>query len=485
MTIHGTQSRHWASVGQRFAGDAALVFVSFYVASVYRFGTLQPPKFSWYLPNVALASVLLPSLIYILGLYATESLHHSRLRRSVLLLGACTVAMFGVLAYGSLDFTARVGRGVLGVAVILAVASVWIHHMLIQSRARSNPMRMGFLIFGPEDEEEARRLMDCEKPHIAFVGFVTAGGYQTAMLDPGMHIGGLETTRPEHLVARIDTLICNSAPVQFRSIASAVRQLRYRGMNVIALTDAFEELFQMVPLEIVDDHWLLQVSALPGALYVKKVKRAFDVITSLALLVVLGPVCLLAMLCIRLGSKGPVIFRQERCGRFGKTFILLKLRSMRTDAEADGPQWSQVNDRRVTWFGRFLRKYRIDEIPQLINVLRGDMSIVGPRPERPEFAAQIEREVPLFSERLMLQPGITGWAQVRYPYGSTVDDARRKLEHDLYYLKHMSLFLDLFILLDTVQTVLGGVRYSTTHAPAALSARVPGGLAGKEAASEH
>jgi lipopolysaccharide/colanic/teichoic acid biosynthesis glycosyltransferase len=146
-----------------------------------------------------------------------------------------------------------------------------------------------------------------------------------------------------------------------------------------------------------------------------------------------------------------------RSGRFGKPFEVLKFRSMLVDAEADGQaRWWQANDPRETLLGKWLRKFRVDEIPQLVNILRGDMSFVGPRPERPEFVEQLSKEVPFYEERLMLLPGLTGWAQVNYPYGSSVDDARRKLEFDLYYLKHMSLVLDFFVLLDTIRAVVRG-----------------------------
>jgi len=150
------------------------------------------------------------------------------------------------------------------------------------------------------------------------------------------------------------------------------------------------------------------------------------------------------------------VFQRGRL-QMGETFLVHKLRTMRIDAEASGPQWSKVGgDSRVTFVGRFLRKFRIDEIPQLWNILRGEMSFVGPRPERPEFTEELAEQIPFFRERLLLRPGLTGWAQVCYPYGSSVDDARRKLEFDLYYIKHMSLSLDAFILLDTVKTVVRG-----------------------------
>jgi lipopolysaccharide/colanic/teichoic acid biosynthesis glycosyltransferase len=161
-------------------------------------------------------------------------------------------------------------------------------------------------------------------------------------------------------------------------------------------------------------------------------------------------------LAIRLDSKGPVVYRQKRVGLNGKNFWLLKFRSMRPDAEKhQQPQWAQVDDPRVTRVGKFLRKHRLDELPQFLNVIRGEMSFVGPRPERPEFVEQLRKEIPYYDERHFVRPGLTGWAQVQYRYGADVEDARRKLEYDLFYLKNLSVLFDLAIILKTVRIVLG------------------------------
>jgi len=165
----------------------------------------------------------------------------------------------------------------------------------------------------------------------------------------------------------------------------------------------------------------------------------------------------LASVAIFIESPGPVIYRQERVGRRGKRFTLLKFRSMTRDAEKDGkPAWAAVNDQRVTRVGRFLRKTRIDELPQLINVLRGEMSVVGPRPERPEFVAMLSEQVPFYAIRHSVKPGITGWAQVRYSYVATIEDSVKKLEYDIYYVKNHSMLLDALILLETIRVVLLG-----------------------------
>jgi len=187
-------------------------------------------------------------------------------------------------------------------------------------------------------------------------------------------------------------------------------------------------------------------------------KRLVDIIASLGLLLVAWPFMLLACLAILLenGLKSPVIYRQIRVGEDNKPFAVMKFRSMCTDAEKNGAQWAQKNDDRITSVGRFIRKVRIDELPQIFNVLKGEMSFVGPRPERPEFVDGFEQRIPFYAERHRVKPGITGWAQLCYPYGANEQDTINKLEYDLYYVKNYSLFLDISIILGTVEVILWG-----------------------------
>ncbi len=186
-------------------------------------------------------------------------------------------------------------------------------------------------------------------------------------------------------------------------------------------------------------------------------KRAIDIALSLGLLIVLAPLALLTAFAIKLDSPGPVLYRQKRVGQCGRIFEVLKFRSMRVDAEKDGPQWASVEDNRITAVGRIIRKLRIDEIPQTINVLKGEMSFVGPRPERPEFVTVLEEQIPHYQSRHLVKPGITGWAQVKHQYTASIDGAREKLKYDLYYVKEISPRLDLFIILLTFRVVLFGI----------------------------
>ena len=469
MSIYGNRSRHWDSVGRRFAADVVLVALSFYAASVIRFGQWWPNTLVFYLPSIVVCALLLASTIYILGLYSEESMHYSTFRRTVMLCGALALMFVVALAYGSLNFSARIGRGVMVVAVSLSSVSVWIHHALLRNVAKRRPLRLACLAITDDDVEEAFRLAAFDKPQVKFAGLLSGAGFEPAR-NRGLDVlGRFEDFDGARAAEYFDGIIVRQAHVMRPEISAPLRSLRYQGLHIMTLMDAFEDLYQMAPVELIDGGWLLQACSMPQMIYIRKLKRAFDIVVSFALLVLLGPVCLLAMLVIKLTSPGPVLFRQTRSGRHGKEFTVMKLRSMRADAEMNGPQWSKEGDHRVTKVGKILRKYRIDEIPQLINIFRGEMSFVGPRPERPEFVAQLEKQIPHYRERLHLQPGLTGWAQVCYPYGATVEDARRKLEYDLYYLKHMSLALDVFTLLDTIRIIMRGGARSVPLVPSLLA----------------
>jgi sugar transferase (PEP-CTERM system associated) len=237
---------------------------------------------------------------------------------------------------------------------------------------------------------------------------------------------------------------------------SELVSVKILGTRVIDLSTFFERETGRVDLGSLNPSWLILSEGFRNTdQFALIFKRVFDIVISALFLIASAPILLLTAIAVKATSTGPVFYRQERVGQFGKTFNVLKFRSMRQDAEAAGaPQWAAENDPRVTSVGRFIRAVRIDEIPQIFNVLNGDMSFVGPRPERPFFVKQLANEIPLYDERHVVKPGITGWAQVNYPYGASVDDARRKLEYDLYYVKNYSLFLDILILLQTARVVL-------------------------------
>jgi sugar transferase (PEP-CTERM system associated) len=258
----------------------------------------------------------------------------------------------------------------------------------------------------------------------------------------------VEETRPDIVVvAQIDRRGCFPT--------KALLECRLRGVRVEDWPTFYEKATGKILVTAVRPSWLIFADGFVKTPRTEIIKRLFDVSMSLLGITLSLPLMALAALAVKLESAGPVFYRQPRLGQNGCVFILNKFRSMRADAEKDsGPVWSTLRDPRITRVGSFLRRTRLDELPQLFNVLVGHMSFIGPRPERPEFVAELQKQIPYYMERLAVKPGITGWAQVRYEYGSTVEDAVEKLQYDLYYIKNLSLFLDLLIVLNTVQVVL-------------------------------
>lgn len=229
-----------------------------------------------------------------------------------------------------------------------------------------------------------------------------------------------------------------------------------RGGMLKTLSAFYENLLQEVPVHIVDCRMLLGSGWGIGRQSTEIAKRAFDVLLSLIGIVLMLPAASLVAVAVKLTSRGPMIYKQTRVGRFGKLFSIYKFRTMRVDAEDNGPKWASSSDERVTAIGEFLRRSHLDELPQLWNILIGQMSFVGPRPERPEFIAELSNEIPYYQLRHLVPPGLTGWAQIRYPYGASVDDAKRKLCYDLFYVRRYGLLFDLSICLKTMFAIARG-----------------------------
>lgn len=229
---------------------------------------------------------------------------------------------------------------------------------------------------------------------------------------------------------------------------------RANGYPVLQYMSFLEKEISRIDIKRLDLAWILYSDGFQTSPVGRALKRGFDILVSLAILLPFSPILLAAMLAVWLGDRGPVFYRQERVTQGGRSFRIVKLRTMRTDAEKGGAVWAAQGDNRVTGVGRFLRRTRIDELPQLFNVLAGDMSLVGPRPERPEFIENLARQLPLYHERHAVKAGLTGWAQINYPYGASLDDARSKLSYDLYYVKNSNLLFDLKIVLQTLRVVI-------------------------------
>ncbi len=250
---------------------------------------------------------------------------------------------------------------------------------------------------------------------------------------------------------KISLLVINEPGNQ--EITDHLFQILPLRVNFITLTKFYENITYRVPLKIINRGWFLDNFSEGDKTLYETAKRLSDLIISLVSGLISLPFCPLIALAVKLSSHGPVIFKQERIGKDGQPFVALKFRTMYQNAEKSGPSWAKENDPRITKVGQFLRKTRLDEIPQLINIFRGEMSFVGPRPERPVFIAELEKAIPFYRERLLVKPGLTGWAQINFPYADSIDSTLKKLQYDLYYIKNRSIFLDLSIILKTLNIV--------------------------------
>ena len=344
-------------------------------------------------------------------------------------------------------------------AAMAAVLGVIAHRSLVVRFGHRTLLRRRILVLGTgglaSQVGDSVRLSD---PQAVIVGFVPGPNEHEHVVPPWMVIpasGSLASTAQR---ARVDEVIV--ALPERRSGSMSLRDLldcKISGVRVSDISTHFERQLGQIRLDFVNAGWLVFGDGFNQGFVRTVIKRVSDILCATTLLVVTLPLMLVTILLIKLDSRGPVFYRQQRVGLNNRTFDVLKFRSMRCDAEQDGkPRWAGAADDRVTRVGRFIRMTRIDELPQLVNVLKGEMSMVGPRPERPFFVDSLTNDVPYYAVRHSIKPGVTGWAQVRYQYGSTVEDAKQKLQYDLYYVKNHTLFLDLLIMFETVSVVLTG-----------------------------
>ena len=473
-----TSSKHIWGILRCFFIDLGLLVGGFALASYIRLGEMV--TYMEYRPSLVIGALALGSMAYVVGLYSADRHISGWLSVWSRLLVVMVLVIAAMTLYSYVDFSARVGRGVMLIGVPLVFVALAMHHSLRRWFRNHALPKLAFVV---HDERDIKRLRFFESLPVhrgRVLGYFADGAL---IAESRMkHLGPVSTAEVLCEEHGVSSLVCSEEFILDTEFSIMWRRMRYRGIDVMTLSSFCEETYHFTPLDLVTGNWLVAATGSPEAFYIRKIKRLMDLVLGVLLTVLLSPVLLCGILLVRLGSSGPIFYCQERVGRFGKNFTLYKLRSMRCDAEAEGIVWaSGVDDPRQTWIGKWLRKFRIDEIPQLWNVLRGDMSLVGPRPEREEFVESLKQELPYYEERLLLQPGLTGWAQVCYPYGSSVVDARHKLEHDLYYLKHMSILLDLLVmLLDTIRVVVlgGGVRSGDNPLPPALVGGITGAFAG-------
>jgi sugar transferase (PEP-CTERM system associated) len=355
--------------------------------------------------------------------------------------------------------TLQIGRGVFFISTVLVAASTIGLRFALDTAWRAAPPIEKVLVVGAGELATVvgRELADRDDLGVRIVGF---------MREPrSQHNGRLFGAPVYDAVESIEEIVGRErvswiiVAVDDRRGGMPVRdlvKLKVQGVKVEDAHSAIAALTGRVWLQTVQPSWFVFSDGFRRSRTTLILKRTLDLFFGALGLILSLPLMALVAIAVRLDSAGSPIYRQERVGLRGKTFKVLKFRSMRVDAEKSGAQWAQRDDPRVTRLGRFLRKSRIDELPQFINVIKGDMSFVGPRPERPVFVEQLRNQISYYDERHSVRPGVTGWAQTQYQYGATIEDAYRKLEYDLFYLKNMTIFFDFAIILQTVRIVLSG-----------------------------
>jgi len=350
------------------------------------------------------------------------------------------------------------GYGQALIAGSLAGSSLLVLRPLARLLVKHRKIVEGVLILGREDlASKLYRELVNGNGHFEFKGIIAGSLTPEGADQAGVIIDhrGLKELVLRGGISRI--VLVEPDPKRREALATTLLGCKLCGVKIEEAVDFHERLNSRIWLEALHSEWLIYSDGFkPSWIYIR-LKRIIDVAFALLLIALTTPLLILIALVIKLTSRGPVLFRQERVGLDGKVFVLSKFRSMRQNAELEtGPTWAAKNDSRTTAVGRLLRKFRLDELPQAFNVLRGEMSFIGPRPERPYFVGMLRDEIPYYDLRHYVKPGITGWAQVMYPYGASMEDAYKKMQYDLYYVKHMSLWTDILILFKTLMVVLVG-----------------------------
>ena len=441
--------------------ETSLLFFAPYFAAAIRFagelhGGVPPSGAFW--PTAALFALFGVVSLFAVGLYSTRQragFGGVVVRIIAAMVNAAALSAFVYYAAPSVSL----GRLLLALTVGVSILSLITTRLLFERIVDQEVFRRRVLVYGAG--HRARSILDLRRRSdtrgFRIVGFIaTEGDEISAPADrlierpTDLHRWAMENQHDEIVMAMDDRR--RGFPVH------ELLECRLAGIEIQDLPTFLERETGKVRLDVLNPSWIIFGEGFRASPLQRVLERGFDVAASSALLLLASPLMLLAMLAIKLedGLSAPVFYRQRRVGRYGEDFDVLKFRSMSEDAEKGKAVWAVANDPRVTRVGSIMRKTRIDELPQLVNVLRGDMSFVGPRPERPEFVHQLEERIPYYSERHTVKPGITGWAQLCYPYGSSEKDAVEKLQYDLYYVKNRSLLFDLAILVQTVEVVLWG-----------------------------
>jgi sugar transferase (PEP-CTERM system associated) len=451
-----------ARVGALIVCEAAVILGSVYFAAFIRLanGTWDDPSWAQgILPKALLISAVTQLCMYFADLYDFRTLADRR----DLFIGAVQALGVSALVLAGVYFWLPdliVGRGVFILAALIIITVLFGWRMVFEWTSRFVGPRERLLLVGTNEGavELARELFGRRELGVEIVGFIDADPSRVglSLINPGI-IGTIEDI-PSIVRARaVDRVVVSLSDARGKLPMEKLLDMKLDGVSFDHLASVYEQYTGKIAVDNLRPSWLIFSEGFKKSRVQVAVKRAIDILGAGIGLVAAFPVMLVVAAAVKLSSPGPVLYHQSRVGLRGRLFTVHKFRSMRQDAESQtGPVWASADDNRVTRVGRLLRRSRLDELPQLWNVLRGDMSIVGPRPERPEFVRSLTEDIPFYGQRHIVRPGLTGWAQVCYTYGASVEDALEKLQYDLFYIKNMSVGLDLFVIAKTVKTVLVG-----------------------------
>lgn len=389
------------------------------------------------------------------GVYSPEALQ-SRRFALMRLLAAVSLAIILLATLYFLFPGIALWRSNLAYAMPLAIVLPLMVRLILPLLVGNESFRRRILVLG--SGKRAERIADLAKGNgagFAVVGYVTMTD-NAPVVPTAIHRSAI-VSLSDHVVLLNASEVVLAIEERRNALPLAdLLRIKTTGVHVNEISSFLERETGRVDLATVNPSWFIFSDGFTAGQRLSKfAKRVFDIAASVLVLTIMAPVLAVAAIAIKLESRGPVFYRQTRVGLYGEGYTIYKMRSMRQDAESGGKAvWASEDDPRITRVGKFIRLTRIDEIPQAWNVLKGEMSFVGPRPERPEFVAELEQHIPYYAERHMVKPGLTGWAQINYPYGASIEDARCKLEYDLYYAKNYTPFLDLLILLQTLRVVM-------------------------------
>jgi len=437
----------------------ASVYLGVYIRFLEPVQPFSTSQASLWIQHASVFAFVMVSSMAVFGMYHQG--YRENFRDTLLRLMPAFAVGFGLITlvfylYPDIYF----GRGILAIVMVISASGIFLTRAVFHKWSATIYTGTPILVLGAGRlAKQCVRLVEGNAGSNTFkiVGFISMPGEVNQVLSSSIlqRKGTLMSMAQEYNVKEIIVAVRNR-----RGGALPIQELLECKLNGIKVTDVdtfFEREMNQVRVDFLQPSWLVFNGGFDQSDFRIIVKKVFDLLASVILLIITFPIMLITALLIYIEDRMPIFYRQERVGRNGHTFMILKFRSMRNDAEKFGePKWASENDPRMTRVGRVIRKLRIDELPQILNVLKGDMSFVGPRPERPFFVEKLCEDIAYYNTRHSIKPGITGWAQVRYPYGASIEDAIQKLWYDLYYVKNNSLFLDILILIDSVRVVLFG-----------------------------